>query len=76
MATKGGWVYDRADGAIGGMLYQTPALIRMLQEASRRKCVVTMNLEVYQDGGISRGAVRQFAEVKQALKARRRRTSR
>ena len=75
-ATKGGWVYDREDSAIGGMLYQTPTLIRMLQEAARRRCVVTLNLEVYQDGGISRGAARQFAEVKQALKTRRRRTSR
>ena len=75
-ATKGGWVHAAADTPLGGQLYQTPHLIGMLKDAASRKCVVTLNLEIYQDGTISRAAVKQLAAVKEAIKGRRTRSRR
>ncbi|MCE5327001.1 MAG: alpha-L-fucosidase [Planctomycetaceae bacterium] len=72
-ATKGGWVHSTPNGPIGGQAYQTPRLIRMLTEAKRRKCAVTLNLEIYQEGTVSRAAIEQFAEVKAALRGRKNR---
>ncbi|MCE5277144.1 MAG: alpha-L-fucosidase [Planctomycetaceae bacterium] len=71
-ATKGGWVHSTPNTPVGGQAYQTPQLIRMLTEARRRRCAVTLNLEIYQEGHISRAAAEQLAQVNAALSKRKR----
>lgn len=61
------WGHHLPDRPISPCQYTTEQLIAWLKEARRRRAVVSLNLEIYQDGGFAPADVRRFRQIRRAL---------
>ena len=65
------WGHHLPDRPISKCQYTTPQLIAWLREARRRRAVVSLNLEIYQDAALAPSDLRRFRDIRRALDARR-----
>jgi hypothetical protein len=62
------WGHGKPNTPVGKCVYTTPQLIRWLRQAARKRAVITLNLETYQDGTICPADVRRFRAIRKAVK--------
>ncbi|MCE5327215.1 MAG: alpha-L-fucosidase [Planctomycetaceae bacterium] len=61
------WGHHKPNTPISKCQYTTEQLIKWLQEVRSRKAVVSLNLEIYQDGKLGPADIRRFRQIRAAL---------
>jgi hypothetical protein len=67
LIAEGDWVHTRKDTDVGPPRWNAAQMAGILREFIARKNVPLFNLEIYQEGTVSPGTVRMFAEARKLL---------
>ena len=62
------WVHEAPDTDIGPPHLDTSELIDFVRRCAERKIVVSMNIGIYQDGGIGPATLKQLKALRQAIR--------